>query len=215
MKLCFWSVKLLAVCQETVLCPLDLMAWMFLTGCQTNVADDRPSKLSKNSCHSFWKKDLKYPQSRSFFVYQRTPLRGEWLHTAFRCQVWNFIAMTLKLYFTLVVVVAHSLECGSLYRISFFLKFGINIVSCFLSLLWLSILSLFVSGTYSNISDDHLNNLVRQAQSGHNGIGLRLLMGYLHSQGYRVQWERVCQSLLRTDPTGVYQRWRASICRRQ
>ena len=70
-------------------------------------------------------------------------------------------------------------------------------------------------GPYSNISDDQLDNLVRKAQGAHNAIGLRVLMGYLHSQGYRVQWERVCQSLLRTDPTGVYQRWRASIHRRQ
>ena len=70
-------------------------------------------------------------------------------------------------------------------------------------------------GTYSNISDDHLDNLVRQAQSEHNGIGLRLLMGYVQSQGYRVQWKRVRQLLLRTDPTGAYQRWRASIRLRQ
>lgn len=40
----------------------------------------------------------------------------------------------LKIQSLIVVVVAHSLECGSLYGISFFLKFGINIVSCFLSL---------------------------------------------------------------------------------
>ena len=43
--------------------------------------------------------------------------------------------------------------------------------------------SLFFVGTYSNISDDHLDNLVRQAQSKHNGIGSRLLMGYVQSQG--------------------------------
>ena len=30
MKLCFWSVKPLAVCQETGLCPLNLTAWIFL-----------------------------------------------------------------------------------------------------------------------------------------------------------------------------------------
>ena len=53
---------------------------------------------------------------------------------------------------------------------------------------------LFVSGTYSNISDDQLDDLVRQAQSVHNGIEL-------NSQGFRIQCERVCQSLLRTDPT--------------
>ena len=77
------------------------------------------------------------------------------------------------------------------------------------------IVTVFFVGTYNNISDDHLHNLVRQAQSEHNKIGLRLLMGYVQNQGYRVQWKRVRQLLLRTDPTGVYQRWRAFIRRRQ
>lgn len=69
--------------------------------------------------------------------------------------------MILKLYFIFVVVVVYSLECGLLYGILFFFKFGINIVSCFLLLSWLSILLLFVLGIYSNISDDYFNNLVR------------------------------------------------------
>lgn len=39
--------------------------------------------------------------------------------------------------------------------------------------------------------------------------------GYLKRKALRVQWERVRQSLLRTDPTGVHQRWRDSICYRK
>ena len=70
-------------------------------------------------------------------------------------------------------------------------------------------------GTYSNIGDEQLDNVVRDSQSSHPGIGLRMLMGHLRGKGYRVQWERVRQSLLRTDPAGVHQRWRDSICRRK
>jgi len=38
-------------------------------------------------------------------------------------------------------------------------------------------------------------------------------MGHVRSKGLRVQWERVRQSLLRTDPLGVHQRCRESIRR--
>ena len=47
---------------------------------------------------------------------------------------------------------------------------------------------------------------------GHPGIGLRMLMGHVRGKGFRIQWEKtVRQSLLRTDPLGVHQRWRESI----
>lgn len=39
-------------------------------------------------------------------------------------------------------------------------------------------------------------------------------MGNIRSQRFRIKWERVRQSLLRTDPSGVHQRWRESIRRR-
>ena len=42
-----------------------------------------------------------------------------------------------------------------------------------------------------------------------------MLKGYLRGKGLRVQWERIRQSLLRTDPSGVHQRWRESIRRRK
>ena len=64
------------------------------------------------------------------------------------------------------------------------------------------------------MSDDELDDLVRDAQRGHPGIGLRMLMDHVRGKGYRIQWERVRQSLLRTDPLGVHQRWRESIRRR-
>ena len=55
-----------------------------------------------------------------------------------------------------------------------------------------------LSGTYSSISDEELDELVRNAQRGHPAIGLRMLMGYM----------------LETDPSGVHQRWKESIRRR-
>ena len=70
-------------------------------------------------------------------------------------------------------------------------------------------------GAYSDISDDDLDRITREAQRQHPGIGIRMLKGYLRSKALRVQWERVGQSLLRTDPTGVHQRWRDSIRRRK
>lgn len=66
-------------------------------------------------------------------------------------------------------------------------------------------------GAYSDISDDDLDRITREAQRPHPGIGIRMMKGYLGSKAWRVQWERVRQSLLRTDPTGVHQRWRDSI----
>lgn len=69
-------------------------------------------------------------------------------------------------------------------------------------------------GTYSTIGDEALDIIVRDAQRSHPGIGLRMLMGHVKSKGLRIQWERLRQSLLRTDPSGVHERWRQSIRRR-
>ena len=68
-------------------------------------------------------------------------------------------------------------------------------------------------GTYSDISDEQLNQLITAAQSAHPNIGIRMLIGLLHSKGHRVQRERMCQSLLRTDPMGVIQRWKEAARR--
>ena len=73
---------------------------------------------------------------------------------------------------------------------------------------------LFLTGKYSNISDPVLDGAVKKIQGQHPGVGIRMLTGHLKSQGLNVQRERVRQSLLRTDPSGVLQRWRDSIRRR-
>lgn len=69
-------------------------------------------------------------------------------------------------------------------------------------------------GTYSEISDEQLDQLVTAAQSTNPNIGIRMLKGLLHSKGHRVQRERIRQSLLRTDPMGVIQRWKEAARRR-
>ena len=74
---------------------------------------------------------------------------------------------------------------------------------------------MFTSGTFSNQSDEELDNLLRFAQQSHPNICIRMAQGLLHSKGHWVQRERIRQSLLRIDPIGVMQRWRDAVRRRQ
>ena len=72
-----------------------------------------------------------------------------------------------------------------------------------------------ISGTYSKLSDEQLDELLRCAQQSHPNIGIRMAKGLLQSNGHRVQSERIRQSFLRTDPIGVMQRWRDAVRRRR
>ena len=56
--------------------------------------------------------------------------------------------------------------------------------------------------------------MTSRASEEHPGIGIRMIKGYLQSHGYRVQRERIRQSLLRTDPIGIVQRWQQTVKRR-
>ena len=71
-----------------------------------------------------------------------------------------------------------------------------------------------LSETYSDISDQDLDQLVRQVQQQHPGVVITLLKGHLKSIGHRLQRDRIQLSLLRTDPTGVLNRWKESVKRR-
>ena len=62
------------------------------------------------------------------------------------------------------------------------------------------------AGTYSVISDDQLDDLVRQAQQLNPNSGIRLTRGFLRSRVHRVQHTRIREALLRTDPVGLMQR---------
>lgn len=75
--------------------------------------------------------------------------------------------------------------------------------------------NLILLGTYSQISDDDLDALVRETQQCHPNVGIRMLTGFLKTNGHRIQRERIRQSLLWTDPLGVMQRWRKAVQRRK
>ena len=67
--------------------------------------------------------------------------------------------------------------------------------------------------TYSDISDQDLDQLLRHVQQQHPGVAIRLLKGHLGSIGHRIHGDRIQLSLLRTDPTGVLNRWKVSVKR--
>ena len=64
---------------------------------------------------------------------------------------------------------------------------------------------------YSTIDDRQLHQLVTEATAQHPAIGIRMVKGYLKGKGYRIQWKRVRESLLRTDPVGLAERCRITI----
>ncbi|CAH3122845.1 unnamed protein product, partial [Porites lobata] len=78
----------------------------------------------------------------------------------------------------------------------------------------MSTFGLSVSGMFSDIEDNQLDELVQTASSQHPGMGIRMLKGYLQSKGFRIQRERIRLSLLRTDPIGIMERWRSTTRRR-
>ncbi|KAK3732013.1 hypothetical protein QZH41_016884, partial [Actinostola sp. cb2023] len=79
----------------------------------------------------------------------------------------------------------------------------------------LSSFGLSVTGTFSSLNDQELDDIVMSAQQQNPNIGIRMVKGLLQSNGHRVQRERIRQSLLRTDPGGAMQRWRETVRRRQ
>ena len=75
-------------------------------------------------------------------------------------------------------------------------------------------MDLVFKGTFSDINDNQLDELVRQVSNDHPNFGIRMIKGYLQSKGWRVQRDRIRSSLLRTDPIGLMQRWQQAIKRR-
>ena len=72
--------------------------------------------------------------------------------------------------------------------------------------------------TYSGISDSHLDDLVREAQSINPNTGIRLTKGFLKflaSKGHRVQFHRVRDALIRTDPVGIIECRSRTVVRRE
>ncbi|KAH3829073.1 uncharacterized protein LOC127880799 [Dreissena polymorpha] len=71
-----------------------------------------------------------------------------------------------------------------------------------------------IRGRYSSISNEELDNLVREITDGNQTLGQRMVQGHLQSLGHRVQRQRVADSLIRVDEAAVAMRWCHSIRRR-
>ena len=91
--------------------------------------------------------------------------------------------------------------------------------------------------TYSTISDEQLDHMadrrfssadtsksarrrsspriVREAQSRNPNTGIRLTKGFVMGKGHRVQHYRIRESLIRTDPAGMMDRWAQTVRRRK
>jgi len=68
---------------------------------------------------------------------------------------------------------------------------------------------------YSDISDEELDALMRGYISRHgNTTGESCFVGYIRSQGLRVQRDRVRASLTHVDPENTALRWACAITRR-
>ena len=69
---------------------------------------------------------------------------------------------------------------------------------------------------YSNISDDELDQIIRNFKQSHGiTVGRSLVLGHLKSLGIRVQHKRVIKSLVRVDPDNSKIRWAQLIKRRK
>jgi hypothetical protein len=68
---------------------------------------------------------------------------------------------------------------------------------------------------YADISDDDLDELVREFRVTRPTSGLRYLSGAMRVSGIRVQKRRLAESLHRVDPVGRVLRRRATIQRRR
>ncbi|KAH3795144.1 hypothetical protein DPMN_148691 [Dreissena polymorpha] len=60
-----------------------------------------------------------------------------------------------------------------------------------------------IRGRYLSISNEELDNLVREITNGNQTLGQRMVQGQLQSLGHRVQRQRVADSLIRVDEAAV------------
>jgi hypothetical protein len=70
--------------------------------------------------------------------------------------------------------------------------------------------------SYSNISDDELDEYVRQAKEQYGTLaGRSMVLGFLNSLGVRIQRRIIIKSLVRVDPDSSSLRWACLIKRRK
>ncbi len=75
-------------------------------------------------------------------------------------------------------------------------------------------LDIRISDMYATISDNDLDEKVREVKEYYPNHGSRMLQGQLKSQGIRVQRHRIRESLRRIDPLGCTLRWFNTVQRR-
>lgn len=63
-----------------------------------------------------------------------------------------------------------------------------------------------VRGTYSQLTDEELDNLVVEIKTTSPHSGYRMMRGHLKALGHRVQWSRVCDSMNGVDSAGIFAR---------
>ncbi|XP_039856886.1 uncharacterized protein LOC120714622 isoform X2 [Simochromis diagramma] len=69
-----------------------------------------------------------------------------------------------------------------------------------------------VHASYSSVTDDELDSLVRSVKMRLPHIDYRMMMGELQAMGYRVKWEQVSASMHRVDAAGILERMASVGC---
>ena len=67
---------------------------------------------------------------------------------------------------------------------------------------------------YTVLTDDQLDEKVREITAGNPALGQRVVQGLLRSEGHIIQRWRVAESLIRVDEAAVAMRWSQVIKRR-
>lgn len=73
-------------------------------------------------------------------------------------------------------------------------------------------LMILVSGLYSCMTDEELDNVVRAIKDDMPAAGYRMVRGRLLSLGLRVQWKRIAASMHRVDSIGILSRLASLGC---
>ena len=70
------------------------------------------------------------------------------------------------------------------------------------------------SQPFTPLTENELDNVVRDIKQSHPKCGYRMVIGHLRSRGLKIQQHRVRASLRRVDPEGSISRWMATVSRR-
>ncbi|XP_032360272.1 uncharacterized protein zgc:174680 [Etheostoma spectabile] len=71
---------------------------------------------------------------------------------------------------------------------------------------------LSVKGSYSNLTNEELDTLVRSVKLRMPHVGYRMMKGELQAMGHRVRWEQVSASMHRVDSAGIFERFTGLGC---